>query len=70
MQKTDGARFFWENSNLAKNGQKRPKMTLFQTLTKNGSKDFSDFGPEHEKFWVLGNDPCQSVSPLVSPSVC
>ena len=35
--------FFEKNSHLAKNGQKRPKMTLFRTLTKNGSNDFSNF---------------------------
>ena len=34
---------FEKNSHLAKNGQKRPKMTLFRTLTKNGSNDFSNF---------------------------
>ena len=50
----------------AQNGPKRARRvtagTLFQTLTKNGSKDFSDFGPELVKFWVLGNDLCQLAS--------
>ena len=46
MLKTDGARFLRKILillKMAKNGEKWPKMTLFQTLTKNGSKDFSDF---------------------------
>ena len=50
---------FW--AKMAQNG---PKMR-FLGFFKIASFVFSDFGPELEKFWVLGNDLCQSVSLLV-----